>query len=433
MPDTIFALATPPGRSGVAVIRISGPHAVGAASALGAGGVPLRTATLRRLRRPADRGPLDDALVLRFEGPKSYTGEDLIELQVHGGPSVCRSVVGALGALPGLRHAEAGEFTRRALMNGKLDLAQVEGVGDLLAAETEAQARQALALMDGGMSAAVARWRDGLINALALINAVVDFADDDVPDAALDEAGDLLHGVEDLLETELAGSHVSERLRLGFEVALVGAPNVGKSTLLNAMVRRDAALTSAIAGTTRDAIEVRMDLSGLPVTIVDMAGLRETTDALEVMGVSRARLRAEAADLRVFLLEPGDSPTTLGVPAQRGDLAVRAKADLDDVSDGPSVSGLTGLGLPALLAEVAETLGARVASPALVNRERHRGAVERALRCVRTARGQLAVGGGAELAAEEVGVALRALDFLVGRIGVEEVLDAVFRNFCLGK
>lgn len=433
MADTIFALATPPGRSGVAVIRLSGAAAFPSAARLGAGPAPARRATLRRLRDPQDGQVLDDALVLRFEGPESYTGEDVVELHVHGGPAVCRSIDAALAALPGLRPAEAGEFTRRALLNGKLDLAQVEGVGDLLAAETAAQARQAMALMEGVLSAQAARWRANLLGALALIEASIDFAEEELPTTLIAEADAQLADVEDSLATEIAGSSASERLREGFEVALIGAPNVGKSTLLNYLAGREAALTSEVAGTTRDAIEVRMELAGLPVTLIDTAGLRDTTDPVEGMGVDRARQRAERADLRVFLLEAPDDVERLGVLVRNGDQLVLNKADMRPDCVG-AVSGVSGAGVGALLAAIVVELQGRVAGVGLINRARQRLAVEGAQGAVRRARVALDRGLACiEIAAEEIQAAMRALDVLVGKVDVEAVLDVVFRNFCIGK
>lgn len=431
MAETIFALATPPGRSGVAVIRVSGPHAFAAAEALGVGRPKERLAALRRLRHPLDGRPLDDALVLLFQGPRSFTGEDVVELHLHGGPAVCRSVAGALACQPGLREAEAGEFTRRALMNGKLDLAQAEGLGDLLAAETAAQAQRALALADGALSQRAAAWRATLVRALALVEACIDFADEDLPAGVTAEACTLLREMATAFEMELAGSAAAERLREGFEVALVGAPNVGKSTLLNALAGRDAALTSEIAGTTRDVIEVRMDLGGLPVSVIDMAGLRATDDPVESLGVDRARRRAAAADLRVFLVEEMGAGE-LGVEQQTGDVVVLAKGDLRGEAD--AVSGLTGAGVPKLLERIAAELGRRASTGSLVSRERQRAAVARAVAAVNAAEARLRdVEPEVDLAAADVLEALRALDFLVGKVDVEAVLDVVFRNFCIGK
>lgn len=428
MAQTIFAQATPPGRSGVAVIRISGPAAFDAARALGAGEPALREATLRRLRDPQDGAMIDTALVLRFAGPASFTGEDCVELHLHGGPAVCRGVQRALLRMADLRPAEAGEFTRRALMNGKIDLAQAEGLGDLLAAETEAQLRQATALMEGRLSGTAAGWRRGLLDALAGLEAAIDFSDEDLP-------GDVMAGVEAGLRdlaarfaVELAGSWASERLRQGYEVAIVGAPNVGKSTMLNALAGREAAITSEFAGTTRDVIEVRMELRGLPVALMDLAGLRETMDPVENIGVRRARERAEAADLRVFLVEHQADISGLGVERRAEDVVALAKGDLR--GDHAGVSGRTGQGLEALTEQIATILSRRAAEASMIGHERQREAVARAQEAVASAIATLEM---PEIAAEELRRALRALDFLIGAADVEAVLNVIFGRFCIGK
>jgi len=431
--DTIFALATPPGRSGIAVFRISGPDAVAAAAALGARRLAPRRAALRRLRDPRDGSPLDDGLVLHFAAPASYTGEDVVELQVHGSPAVARALARALAALPRLRPAEAGEFTRRALLNGRLDLAQAEGLGDLLAAETAAQARQAMALMDGALSARAAGWRAQLTRAAALVETAIDFSDEDIPADALSEAVDLVACVAAELALERNGTAAVERLRGGYEVALVGAPNVGKSTLLNAIAGRDAALVSEVAGTTRDAIEVCLDLAGMPVTVVDLAGLREPGDAVERLGVERARRRAVAADLRVFLVDGEEDLTGLHLAPGPEDIVALAKADLRDHARGLAVSGRTGAGIGELLERITGILTSRVPTPGTASRPRHRDALERAIAALEAARLTLAAGGAPELAAEEIRMALRGLDFLIGRVDVEGLLDEIFLGFCIGK
>ena len=340
MADTIFAQATPRGRAGLAVVRISGPAAFAAIEALTNRPAPRRTAALRRLREPASGAVLDESLVLGFAAPASFTGEDVAELHLHGSPAVCRRVLSVLGAMAGLRQAEPGEFTRRALTNGRLDLAQVEGLASLIDAETEAQHRQAMQLMLGALSRQAAGWRRDLVRALAFIEASIDFADEDLPADLVGEVRANLGRLDADMGRALDGSRVAERLRDGFEVALVGAPNVGKSTLLNALAGRDAALTSEIAGTTRDVIEVRMDLDGLPVTLLDLAGIREADDTVESLGVARARQRAERADLRVFLVEDPASAEAPGVTRCPGDLTVLAKADLRDRGRALAVSGL---------------------------------------------------------------------------------------------
>lgn len=434
MAETIFAQATPPGRSGIAVIRVSGPRAQATAAAFGAGGTPERRAVLRRLTDPRDGTEIDDALVLRFAAPRSFTGEESVELHLHGGPAVCRLMAAALAAAPGVRLAEPGEFTRRALLNGKLDLAQAEGLGDLLEAETAAQSGRALAAMDGEVSRAAAKWREGLVRALAAIEAGIDFFDEDLPDDLMQAVVGDLAEVAESMAAEIAGSEMAERMRLGFEVALVGAPNVGKSTLLNALAGRPAAITSEFAGTTRDPIEVRMELRGLPVTVVDLAGLRVPEGPVEALGIDWARRRSAAADLRVFLVESLESIAGLGVGMQAGDIAVLAKGDLRGAAEGETVSGRTGLGLDRLVSRIAEELEGRAAQAGSLGHARQRIVVERAAAAVERA---IILGSSSsdtlDLVAEEVRSALRALDVLVGRVDVEAVLDVVFARFCIGK
>ena len=427
--DTIFALATARGKSGVAVIRISGPLAHAAAGKLGGCTLPTRGMTLRRLRNDAGE-VLDEGLILSFAAPSSFTGEDVAELQVHGSVAGVAGILSALGRIEGLRLAEPGEFTRRALENGKLDLAQVEGLADLIDAETEAQRKQAQTLFAGALGRLAEAWRTDLIRAAALIEAVIDFADEEVPTDVTPEVTALLDKVEEDLKAQTAGVRMAERIREGFEVAIIGAPNAGKSTLLNALAGREAAITSEHAGTTRDVIEVRMDLAGLPVTLLDTAGLRETQDAVEGMGIALARKRAEAADLRVFLAHEGEN---LSVPMQAGDIVARPKADqrADKVR---AVSGVTGEGLDWLVSEIGETLSQRSASAGMATRARHKAAMERALKSLFAARSVLANGPDMyDIAAEELRHAIRALESLVGRIDVENLLDEIFASFCLGK
>jgi tRNA modification GTPase len=431
MTDTIFAQASAKGRAGVAVIRISGPDAFPTILALCGDRPPDRMASLRSVRAQ-DGEMLDQALVLCFPAPRSFTGEDVAELQIHGGPAVCAAVLDVLGRREALRLAEPGEFTRRALMNGRLDLAQVEGLGDMLAAETEAQRRQAARLMSGALSGQASRWRTALTRALAFVEASIDFVDDAVPDDVLASVVDDLRELEADLRRALSGSAIAERVREGFEVALVGAPNVGKSTLLNALAGREAAITSAIAGTTRDVIEVRMDLGGLPVTLLDMAGLRSTEDEIERIGVDRARQRAEHADIRVFLSAFDEDKAALSVGAEPGDLFVTTKADLHPNGAGLRVSGVSGSGIPDLLLALERELTTRASAASGLSHRRQSEAVARAAEsvaaaCVMVARDR------PELAAADLRAAVTALDFLVGKVDVETVLDMVFQSFCLGK
>ncbi|NUH66938.1 tRNA uridine-5-carboxymethylaminomethyl(34) synthesis GTPase MnmE [Sulfitobacter sp. S0837] len=426
--DTIFAQASAPGRAGVAVIRISGPRAFAIAQEIT--GKPVdRSDTVLRNLYSADGEVIDQALVLSFVGPNSFTGEDVIELHLHGSIAVVRAMLSLLSTFDETRAAEAGEFTRRALENGKLDLAQVEGLADLIEAETEAQRKQAVRVLSGHLGKRVEAWRANLIRAAALLEATIDFADEEVPVDVTPEVASLLSDVNKDLKAEIAGTHVAERIRHGFEVAIVGAPNAGKSTLLNAIAGREAAITSEIAGTTRDVIEVRMDLNGLPVTLLDTAGLRESDDQVESIGINRARERAEFADLRVFLTEPNEE---LGVKMQSGDIFVRPKADLIKRLD--SVSGKTGEGIDALIAKVQETLSTRSSNIGLATHERHRVALEKAASSLAEVDVILTQGPESyDLAAEELRYAVRSLESLVGLIGVENLLDEIFSSFCVGK
>jgi tRNA modification GTPase len=427
--DTIYALATARGRSGLAVVRISGPHAISAGEAL-CGRLPRpRVAGLRRLRWGGEL--LDEALVLCFAEGASFTGEAVVELQLHGGPAVVGAVLRALSEQPGLRLAKPGEFTRRALENGVLDLAQVEGLADLIDAETEAQRRQAVRVLSGSVGQKVEDWRRDLIRAGALLEATIDFADEDVPVDVSPEVLALIDGLMSSLGREAAGVTAAERIRDGFEVAIVGAPNAGKSTLLNQLAGREAAITSEIAGTTRDVIEVRMEIAGLPVTFLDTAGLRETDDRLEQAGIDRALARAEAADLRLFLI---DGDRVHGLQPTDDDLVVLGKADTRSGEQRLSVSGKTGAGVAELMTRIGDILAKRVASAGALVRERHRVAVTGAIAALAEARAEVVRGDSrVELAAEHLRTAVRALDALVGRVDVDDLLGEIFASFCIGK
>lgn len=430
MTDTIFAPATPAGVGAVAVIRISGPHTDAALTALTRRPPPMaRMASVRNLHG-ADGTVLDQALILRFEHGKSFTGESAAELQCHGGRAVVRAVMDALSALPGLRLAVPGEFTRRALEAGRMDLAQVEGLADLVAAETDLQRRQALRQMGGALSRRIEEWRLNLIRARALIEAVIDFADEDVPEDVTPEVSALLSSVKSSLIQALAGGRAAERVRSGFEVALIGAPNTGKSTLLNAIAGREVAITSDVAGTTRDVIEVAMDLGGMAVTLLDTAGLRDTDDAVEAIGVARARQRAETADLRVLLDPDGDADQDL---IGSGDLVVRSKADLGGGQGNLAVSARTGDGVAALLLAIETVLAGRIGEASELSRIRHRHAAESAIRSIEAAEQVILNAGPLEIAAEELRGATGALESVIGRVDAERILDDIFSSFCLGK
>ena len=426
--ETIFALASARGKAGIAVIRLSGLLAHQAVAQL----CPLpklRQASLRRLVWQGE--VLDEALVLLFAPGASFTGESSAELQLHGSTAVIGSVLRALSEMAGLRMAEPGEFTRRALENGCLDLTQVEGLADLIDAETESQRKQALRVLSGAIGQKVEGWRRDLVRAAALVEATIDFADEEVPVDVSPEVNGLIAGLLAQLRAELRGTAAAERIRDGFEVAILGAPNVGKSTLLNALAGREAAITSEIAGTTRDVIEVRMDLSGLAVTFLDTAGLRDADDHVEQIGIARALERAQAADLRVFLL--GEAGETLLMKPMAGDISVLGKADLNG-SPKAAVSGKTGFGLEALIALITERLQGQAASAGLLIRERQRNALVCAINGLESAEANLQRSLELpELVAADLRASARALEMILGRIDVETLLDEIFSSFCIGK
>lgn len=427
--DTIFALASARGKAGIAVVRLSGPHAHAAVAAL-VGPLPkLRQASLRRLSWSGE--VLDDALVILFAANASFTGEESAELQVHGSIAVVGAVLRALAAQPGLRLAEPGEFTRRALENECLDLTQVEGLADLIDAETEAQRRQAQRVLSGALGARVAGWRQDLTRAAALIEVTIDFSDEDIPYDVTPEVKALISGLLASIRYELTGAQAAERIRDGFEVAIVGQPNVGKSTLLNALAGREAAITSEFAGTTRDIIEVRMDISGLAVTLLDTAGLRDGLDPIERIGIKRTIARASAADLRVFILAAPDE--VLPLPPLGDDIILLGKADLFP-GRANGISGKTGAGIDALIADIARRLTNRAASAGLLIRERQRTALLKAGSAIESAQRELEMPApAAELVAVELRAAMRSLEELIGKIDVENLLGEIFSKFCIGK
>ena len=425
--DTIFARATPPGRSGVAILRVSGPAAFDVPAFFGAAPVVPRRPALRRLMWDGEL--VDEALLLSFGEGASFTGEKVLEIQCHGSIAVVNALLAHLAQMPGLRPAEAGEFTRRALDNGQLDLTQVEALADLIDAETEMQRRVAARGFSGVFGDRIAGWRQDVMRAAALIEATIDFADEEVPEDVTPEVLGLLDKLLVAFKSASAGVAFGERIRDGFEVALVGAPNVGKSTLLNALAGRDAALTSEYAGTTRDVIELRMDIEGLPVTLLDTAGVRDGQDPVEAAGIERTRSRAQGADLRVFLGSPPE-----GISVEDGDICVSPKADLVPDGAGLSISGITGQGVSELVGLIGAGLQARQPGEIIATRARHKQALLRASECLENARVRLLADGGfPEMAAQDMREALRALDCLLGRVGVEDLLGEIFSSFCIGK
>jgi tRNA modification GTPase len=441
--DTIFALSSGRPPAAVAVVRISGPRAGLALEAL-IGRVPAaRRASLARVRDPATGDLIDEGLALWFPGPNSETGEDIVELQVHGGRAVIAALLAALGRFDGLRHAEAGEFTRRAFENGRMDLTAVEGLADLVAAETEAQRRQALLQLKGLLGERAETWRQRLIEALAVVEAGIDFSDeDDVPAGLTARALELIRPLADEISKAMAGQ--GERLREGLRVAIAGPPNAGKSTLFNRLARREAAIVSPFPGTTRDVLEIHLDLGGYPVTVLDTAGIRDTTDPIEREGVRRAGEQAAGADLVLWVIE-STSQVVGEAPVQPGWLVVN-KMDLADPTDSRKIelrfkksngvhfiSSTTGVGVEQLVTSIAgfaERFFTQEA--ALVTRERQRAHLRETVLALHGA-GQAAQDGREEIMAEQLRLATRALGRLLGRVDVEDVLDVIFRDFCIGK
>lgn len=429
---TIVALSSAPGRAGVAVIRISGTRARFALETF-AGRLPKpRQATLRPLR-DQDGTAIDTALVLFFPAPASFTGEDVVEFHVHGSRAVLARLLAALTALPGIRLAEAGEFTRRAFEAGKLDLAAVEGLADLIDSETEWQRKQALRQMEGALGQHTACWRETLIAAMSLLAAELDFSDEgDVSGPLQEQALDLAGEVLTSLQAALGSFAMGERVREGFVVVLAGPPNAGKSSLLNALAQRDVAIVSPIAGTTRDSLEVRLDLAGLPVILIDTAGLRDSADPVEAEGVRRARAHAERADLVLGLRSVDSEPYR--IDEQMPVLRIATKSDLAGavLPEELAISVKTGEGLADLLGTIVARLQELdQGEPALLTRERHRAAVTDAI--VALERAVIADHGQSELLAEDMRLAVVALERLVGRIDIEDVLDQLFSGFCIGK
>jgi len=455
MPDrsTIFALSSGRPPAAIAVVRISGPRAGVALEKL-IGRLPLpRKATLGRVRDPASGDVIDEALALWFPAPRSETGEDIAELQLHGGQAVIAGVLDALATIEGCRPAEAGEFTRRAFENGRLDLTAVEGLADLIAAETQAQRRLAFRQLKGLIGDRAEAWRRRLIEALALVEARIDFSDEaDVPEDLLGPALHAAQQLRDEIAGVLADGRRGERLRDGLVVAIAGPPNAGKSTLLNRLARREAAIVSPHAGTTRDVIEVHLDLDGYPVTLLDTAGIRDSTEPVEQEGVRRARERAAAADLVLWVIDGSAAEAGANGPPENLANAeiwlVRNKIEQTSknaCAGGPkdpnnepkftlSISALTGVGMDALaagLSAYAKTFFAATES-AVITRARHRQALQETVAALDRA---LAQGHSAkeELIAEELRAAATTLGRLTGRVDVEDILDVIFRDFCIGK
>jgi tRNA modification GTPase len=443
--DTIVALATPPGRSGVAVLRLSGPHVPQALKSLGLPTLPPpRQARLSRLIHPENRELIDEGLVLYFPAPHSFTGEDVAELQVHGSRAVIRELLEALVSQPYMRLAMPGEFARQAFDNHKLDLAEVEGLADLIDAETQAQHKQALMLMQGALSERCIKLREGLLKTLAYLEAYLDFPDEDLPDTVLQTMQGEIAQVHSVLSSMLQSAASGEVIREGFRVTLLGVPNAGKSSLLNALAQREIAIVTDIAGTTRDVLEVRMNLGGYLVIMADTAGLRQTSDLIEKEGIRRARAHAEEAHLRLWLFDPTQPPEpqiALLSEAGEHDLLLLTKQDdpqakqpmmqHSSLAQALPISSRNGLGLAALLKAIESRILSDFSSgdAALLTRLRHRQATLEAQACLQRAMVETDL----TLKAEEVRLAIRSLSTVIGVVDVEDLLDVVFSAFCLGK
>ena len=434
MKATIFALSSAPGRAGVAVLRVSGSAAYAVAQKLG-GALPAPRKAVLRTLAGADGEPIDAALLLWFPGPASFTGEDVVEFHVHGGRAVVERLLGEIAAVAGTRPAEAGEFTRRAVENGKLDLTQAEALIDLIDAETESQRGQALRQYGGALSDIYEGWRERLVRALAWAEAEIDFADEELPDDVRDRVRSQVYDIADEIQSHLADGRRGEIVRDGLFLTVIGPPNAGKSSLINMLAKRDVAIVAETAGTTRDIIEVRLDIGGYLVVVADTAGLRETADAVESEGVRRALVRAEQSDLVLLLLDGSAERPFEDLPpdaAERSDLIVWNKADLGRRHDGFNISLKTGEGVDKLLEEIDKIVATRLETGGeapVVTRARHRHALAEAVSALHRALEATE----SELFAEDLRLAVRAIGRVTGRVDVEDLLDVVFRDFCIGK
>ena len=431
--DTIYAPATGGAGSALSVIRISGPDAHSVLNTLIGGSTPASRVLSRRWLLDADQSRIDDAMVVRFEAGASFTGEAMAEIHCHGSRAVLNRLSERLSSDLGCRIADPGEFARRAFENGRMDLSEAEGLADLIAAETELQRQQAMRMMSGELTQKVEAWRANLLRACALIEVSIDWVDEDVPVDVRPEVKELIDALVQELRIELSRSATTQRMRAGFEVAIIGAPNSGKSTLLNHLAGREAAIVSDIPGTTRDVIELRYDLDGIPVVFLDTAGIRETTDAIEEIGVARAVERAEGADLRLFMTSI-DQPDRVdfGGLTKEGDISTRSKSDLGSGFSGLAISVKTGEGIDRLLQMISEKLSERSSGAGVLSQIRHEQAVSDAVSILEELQPRV-LSGDFEILAQEMRTANRLLEGIVGRIDTDTILDNVFGSFCLGK
>ena len=427
--DTIYALSTAPGRAGVAIVRVTGSQAIEILEKITNRPIPaVRKMVVRKIFSASE--VIDEAMVVWFEAGASYTSEPMVELHLHGGRATVTGVLALLSEMAGIRQAEAGEFTRRALESCRMDLVEVEALADLINAETEEQRRQALSLMVGDGHAKAKEWRSMFLEALALLEASIDFADEeDAPEDVTERVAELMEELKSELSEAIAGSKVAARVRDGFRIALVGAPNAGKSTLMNALAKRQAAITSPFAGTTRDVIEVSCDFQGYPVILQDMAGFRDAVDPVEQIGVELAFKTAEQADLRLFLESPDALLDYVGGLMKPGDIWLKTKSDLFPTESEGAISAMSGEGVDDLTGRVVELISQRDGTNAVFARERQ-------IDCLRTAYDHIACGlevADSELMAENLRGGVTAMNHLFGQIEADEILGQIFSQFCIGK
>lgn len=440
--ETIFAPATPPGRSGVAVLRVSGKEAGRVFDLFSLPCPAPRLATLVKLKDPASGEMIDQALLLWFPAPASFTGEDVVELHLHGSRAVMGEMLRLLSAQKGFRLAEPGEFSRRAFMNNKMDLTAAEGIADLIDAETQAQRKQALRQMSGTLAQACETLRSHIIEVRAHLEAYLDFPDEEIPHEVAEQLDEEILGIETHISRMLGDNRIGEKIREGFYVVLLGIPNAGKSTLMNLLAKRDVVIVSEEAGTTRDIIEVHLDIGGALVTLADMAGIRQTTAAVEAEGIARALTRATQADLRLLVLDvsaPRSEQTAILAHKQPDDVVILHKSDLatpymDEyvgLTDALLVSSQTGEGVENLISVLKQRIDERLSGgqDAVITRERHRVAFEKARDHLAASRNATAL----EIKGEELRVASHALSTVIGVVQVEDILDVVFSSFCIGK
>ncbi len=439
--DTIYALATPPGKSGVAVVRISGPGAKAALEKLCRTPAPAPRSAVLATLYGGDEEIIDKALVLYFAGPQSFTGEDVVELHTHGSRAVLREIYAVLAGVSGLRMAEPGEFTRRAFIHGKMDLTAAEGIADLIDAETTAQKKQALRHMQGEAAQFFEGLRAGIIHALAFLEAYIDFPDEAIPESVTAEISDEIQSIKGSIITQLAGREAASRIRDGVFVAILGAPNVGKSSLINRLAGRDVAIVSPLAGTTRDVIEVQLQIRGYSVILSDTAGIREKADALEAEGIRRSHMRANEADIKIVMMDAAaDGVKEWTKLVDDKTLLVWNKADLALPPSLPVIAGIaalpvsvkTGLGIDPLLGALEEKISRfDQAEPSFVTQARHQQLLEAAMHHLE--RFQQVSGLGIEIQCEELRRAAAEIGKITGKIAVDELLGHIFASFCIGK